>query len=160
MLHNRSAVMSLPIYIAVVVIVAAAVIAVLSISIYGILADSQLYQVEHEMDKIASEAENMFEYADWGTMVTVHIEFPASMKFVVFGGLPANGSFKPDNLTLDEKTSNNYYLVMVDGTIQTYHSNVRFSSENHNEIAIFTNGIYDLTLELEKIDGKTYVKVY
>ncbi len=49
---------------------------------------------------------------------------------------------------------------MVDGTIQTYHSNVRFSSENHNEIAILTNGIYDLTLELEKIDGRTYVKIY
>jgi len=108
MLHNRSAVMGLPTYIAVAIIVAAAVIAVLSISIYGILADSQLYQVEHEMDKIASEAENMFEYADGGTMVTVHIEFPTSMKFVVFGGLPTNGSSKPGNLALDEKTSNNY----------------------------------------------------
>ncbi|MEA3458651.1 MAG: hypothetical protein U9R21_08245 [Candidatus Thermoplasmatota archaeon] len=152
--------MGLPIYITVAIIVAAAVIAVLSISIYGILADSQLYQVEHEMDKIASEAENMFEYADGGTMITVHIEFPASMKFVVFGGLPTNGSSEPDNLTLDEKTSNNYYLVMVDGTVQTYHSNVRFSSEDYNKIAIFTSGIYDLTLELEKIDSRTYVKIY
>jgi len=102
----------------------------------------------------------MFEYADWGTMVTVHIEFPAAMKFVVFGGLPTNESSKPDNLTLDEKTSNNYYLVMVDGTVQTYHSNVRFSSKDYKKIAILTSGIYDLTLELEKIDSRTYVKIY
>lgn len=102
----------------------------------------------------------MFEYADEGTLVTVHVEFPDSMKYVVFGGMPKNGNDEPVNLFLDENTSNNYYFVMNDGTISTFHSIVRFSSYNETTITLFHPGIYDLTLELQYVGGKSYVKIY
>ncbi len=63
MLCDEKAVMGLPIYIMVAIIVAAAIIAVFSIAIHNIWIDSQIHQVECETDKIVSEAENMFEYA-------------------------------------------------------------------------------------------------
>jgi hypothetical protein len=51
----------------------------------------------------------MFEYADNGSIVTIPVQFPTSLRFIVFGYLPSNGTNEPANLTLDEKTSNNYY---------------------------------------------------
>jgi len=161
MLCNEKAVMGLSIYIVVAIIVASAIIAVFSIAIYNIWIDSQIHQVECETDKIVSEAENMFEYADEGTMVTLHADFPPTLRFIVFGGLPVNSNFEPDNITLDENTSNNYYFVMDTGRIFTYHSNARFSGKSHNEIAVLHPGVYDLKLELIKEeDGRTYVKIY
>ena len=159
-INNDDAVLGLPIYLMVAIISAAAVIAMLVLSMHHITAESQTYQVEYEIQRIISEAENMFEYADEGTLVTVHVEFPDSMSFVVFGDLPENGNAEPGDLTLDENTSNNYYFVMNDGTLSTYHSIARFSSDDETTIALFHSGIYDLTLELYYTGGKTYVKIY
>jgi hypothetical protein len=162
MLHDDKAVMGLPIYLLVAIIAATIVIAVLSIALYSIWSDSQFHQVEHEINKITSDAENMFEYADEGTSITIHVEFPSYMRFIVFGSLPRyDGISEPANITLDENTSNNYYFVMGDGQIKTAHSNARFSGKNTEEMAIFHAGTYDLKLELIKeVDGKTYVKIY
>jgi len=110
--------------------------------------------------KIISEAENMFEYADEGTLVTVSVDFSNSLKFAVFGSMPQNGVLKPTNYNLDEKMSNNYYFVTDDGTISSYSSNARFSSENISQIAVFGPGNYDLSLDLVNVGGKTYVKIY
>lgn len=159
-INNDDAVLGLPIYLMVAIISAAAVIAMLALSMHHITTESQTYQVEYEIQRIISEAENMFEYADEGTLVTVHVEFPDSMSFVVFGDLPENGGAEPDDLTLEENTSNNYYFVMNDGTLLTYHSIARFSSDDETTIALFHSGVYDLTLELYYTGGKTYVKIY
>ena len=161
MLSDKNAVMGLPVYILVAIVVAAAIIAVFSIATYNLWLDSQFHKVEYETDKIVSEAENMFEYADEGTMVTIHVEFPDAMRYIVFGGLPKNSTSVPTDLKLDENTSNNYYFVMNDGRISTSHSNARFSSKNTDEIAVFYSGVYDFKLELVKeFDGRTYVKIY
>jgi len=160
-LSDKNAVMGLPVYILVAIVIAAAVIAAFSIATYNIWLDSQFHQVEYETDKIVSEAENMFEYADEGTIITIHVKFPDAMRYIVFGGLPKNNTSVPVSLKLDENTSNNYYFVMNDGRISTSHSNARFSGKNTDEIAIFYPGVYDLKLELVKeLDGRTYVKIY
>jgi len=158
---GKKAVLGLPSYIMVALVVSAAVIAVFSLSIYNIWLDSQFHQVEYEVDKIVSEAEDMFEYADEGTMVTVHVEFPDSMRYIIFGGLPCNSSSIPVGFNLDENTSNNYCFVMDDGRSSVSHSNARFSGNRTDEIAVFYPGVYDLKLELVKgLNGRSYVKIY
>ena len=157
---DENAVLGQPVYLLVVIIIAAAIITLFSLSLQNIIMDSQIHQVEHEIDTILTEATNMFEYADEGSMVTVHVEFPTALQFIVFGGLPTNGTTEPTNLTLDENTNNNYYYVMNDGTLRLFHSNARFSSENLTQMAVFHTGTYDLTLELCYNDGKTYVTIY
>jgi len=158
---NKEAVMGLPVYLIVAIIVASAIIAVLSIGIYNVYLDSQFHKTQQEINKIVYEAENMFEYADEGTMIPIHCEFPPSMKFVVFGGLPKNKTNEVNDLTLDENTSNNYFFVMNNGKISISHSSTRFSGKNTDQIAVFYPGVYDLKLELVKeVDGKTYVKIY
>jgi len=159
-MSNKDAIMGLPIYLIVAIITATVVLAMLVLSMYNLSTETQTHQVEYEIQKITSEAENMFEYADEGTLVTVYVEFPNSMKFVVFGDLPKNRNSEPANLTLDESTSNNYYFVMNDGTCMTFHSNARFCGNDETTIALFYPGIYDLTLELQFVGGKTYVKIY
>ena len=159
-LDSKDAIMGLPIYLLVAMVTATVVIALLVLSMYNITIELQINQVEYEIQKIASEAENMFEYADEGTLVTLHVEFPDSMKFAVFGNMPENKNAEPTNLSLHDTTSNNYYFVMNDGTFASYHSNARFSGCNETTIAIFYPGIYDLRLELCTIGGNSYVKIY
>jgi len=160
MISDENAVVGLPMYLMVAIIVAAVILAIFSLSIYNVWLDAQFHQVESEIETIISEAENMFAYADNGTLITVHVEFLSSMKYLVFGDLPQNGIAEPTNLTFKENTSNSYYFVMNDGRISTAHSPVRFSSDDINEIAVFYPGVYDVTLELDKVDGRTYVKIY
>jgi len=157
---EENAVLGQPVYLLVVIIIAAAIITLFCLSLQNIIKDSQIHQVEHEIDTIMTEATNMFEYADEGSMATLHVEFPTALQFIVFGGLPTNGTREPTNLTLDENTNNNYYYVMNDGTLSVFHSNARFSSKNLAQMAIFHTGTYDLTLELCYNDGKTYVTIY
>jgi len=157
---DENAVLGQPVYLLVVIIVAAAIITLFSLSLQNIIMDSQIHQVEHEIDTILTEATNMFEYADEGSMAIVHVEFPMALQYIVFGGLPTNGTIEPTNLTLDENTNNNYYFVMNDGTLRLFHSNARFSSENLTQMAVFHSGTYDLTLELYHNGGKTYVTIY
>jgi hypothetical protein len=157
---EENAVLGQPVYLLVVIIIAAAIITLFSLSLQNIIKDSQIHQVEHEIDTIMTEATNMFEYADEGSIATVHVEFPTTLQFIVFGGLPTNDTREPTNLTLDENTNNNYYYVMNDGTLRVFHSNARFSSKNLTQIAIFHTGTYVLTLELCYYDEKTYVTIY
>jgi hypothetical protein len=158
--RNDYAIMGYPVYLLVAIIVASVIIGLIAISVYNIWMDSQRHQVEYVTDSIISEAENMFEYADEGTVVSVSVEFPSSMRFVVFGSLPEQGTATPTDFTLDENVSNNYYYVMSDGSCATFHSNARFSGEQTNETAVFYPGSYDLTLELVKVEGRSYVKIY
>jgi hypothetical protein len=157
---DENAVLGQPVYLLVIIIVTAAIIMLFSLSLQNIIIDSQIHQIEHEIDTILTEATNMFEYADEGSIATVHVEFPSALRFIVFGGLPTNGTIEPTNFTLDENTNNNYYYVLNDGTLRSFHSNARFSDKNLTQIAVFHTGIYDLTLELWYQDGKTYVTIY
>jgi len=157
---NKSAILGLPVYLIVAIITASGVITILLISSYHISMESQYYEVENEIQKIINEAENMFEYSDDGTLVTIHVEFPNSLKFIVFGDIPKLDNSEPENLTLSENTSNNYYFVMRDGTSKTFHTYVRFSGKNNTLISLLRPGIYDIYLEQSYIRGKSYVKIY
>jgi len=154
---DRDAVVGQPISLLVILLVAGVITTLLCLSIPNLIKESQLQQVEGEIDRILTEATNMFEYADNGSLRTVSVEFPTSMRFVVFGQVPRNGTNEPANLTLDENTSNNYYYVMDDGTVRTFHSNARFSDHNMTQMALFHSGAYDIILELSQKEGKTYL---
>ncbi|MEA2055971.1 MAG: hypothetical protein U9O49_03985 [Candidatus Thermoplasmatota archaeon] len=160
MFSDDTAVLGLPSFLVVSIIVTAAVLSVFSISVYHLILDSEYDVTCSEIDLIISEAENMYEYANEGTLKTMQVEFPSSLKFAVFGGLPKNGNSEPEDLTLDENTSNNYYFVTTDGSFSG-HSNVFFSGYETDQIAVLHYGAYDVNLELVKDEnGKTYVKIY
>ena len=157
---DEKAVIGQPIYLLIAGIVTAVIIALFLVSFQSITTESQIHMVDHEIDKILTQSTTMFEYANEGTLVTVHVDFPSSMRFIVFGSLPRNDTRQPTNLSINETTSNNYYYVMGDGTIHTGHSIARFSAENKTQIALLHTGSYDLKLELCSDGEKTYVKIY
>ena len=159
-INNKRAVIGMPVYLLVAIVVAGVIIGLFAIAIYNSIKNSQTEQVKNEIEKIISEAENMFEYADEGTLITVSVDFSDALNFVVFGSMPQNGVLKPTDFTLNDDMSNNYYFVTDDGTILSYSSNARFSSEDISKIAFFGPGYHDLNLELVNVGGKTYVKIY
>jgi hypothetical protein len=154
---DRNAVVGQPIGLLVIVFVAGLITTVLCLAIPTLLREFQIQSVEIELDKVLTEVTTMFEYADNGSLRTVSVVFPSSMRFVVFGDVPRNGTNEPANLTIVENTSNNYYYVMDDGTIRTFHSNARFSNHNMTQILLFHSGSYGITLRLCQKEGKTYL---
>ena len=162
-IDNEKAVLGMPVYLLVAIFVSALIISLFVLSINTAINNSKVEEIKSEIEKIISEAENMFEYADEGTLVTVSVDFSESLRFVAFGSMPQNGVSQPTDYTLDETMSNNYYFVANDGKISSYSSNARFSSDDTTQIALFGPGSYDLKLELVKVidknGGKTYVTI-
>jgi archaellum component FlaG (FlaF/FlaG flagellin family) len=157
---DDDAVVGQPISLLIAAFVAAVIIAIFLVSLVTMTLESQTHMVEHQIDKIISQSTTMFEYAKEGAFSSVHVDFPSSMRFIVFGGLPKNNTEQPTNLSENDLMSNSYYYVMVDGSIHTGHSNVRFSARNSSQVALFHPGSYYLDLELVIEGEKTYVKIY
>jgi hypothetical protein len=160
LIKETSAILGQPFYLLIVILVSAIIIGMLLLSLQQMMNDAQIHHIEHEINRIVTEATNMFEYADEGTCKTLQVRFPDSLRYIVFGGLPVNGTGEPSLLLLSESTSNSFYFVMVDGSIHTYHSNVRFSNQNFTEAVLLHSGAYTLTLELGLYEEKTYVTMY
>lgn len=154
------ALIGFPSYLLVAIITSSLIIGVFSFSLMNMINNSKNEIIKKEIEKIINEAENMFEYADTGSLVSLHVDFPDSLRFVVFGDIPMNGANLPNDKSLDEKTSNNYYYVLEDNSILSFSSHTRFSSNNTDEICILKKGSYNLKLELVNYEGKTYVKIY
>jgi len=154
---TEQAVLGQPMSLLIIILVAGVIFTVFCLLTPALMRDAQLHQVESEIDKILIEATTMFDYAEYGSRVTVHVEFPESLRFIVFGHLPSTITNEPVNQTFDETTSNNYYLVMNDGTVHAYHSNARFSNQDMNQWMLFRSGSYDITLQLCQKEGVSYV---
>lgn len=159
--NNNQAVIGLPIYLTIAIIVATMIIGILVYGIFVGMQNAQAHLVEKQIDEILTEAEQMYEQADFGSLRTISVDFPTSMRFVVFGSPPIDGNKRPNNYINDEKTSNNYYFVMDDGNIYTGKSNAKFSGEDTKNFALFGAGQHNLRIELYKEKGEpTYVKIY
>jgi len=154
---DTDAVIGQPIGLLIILLIAGVIISMLFLTVPTLLRDSEQQKVEGEINRILTEAMNMFEYADNGSVLTVPVQFPSSMRYLIFGSFQRNGTNEMMNLSLDEKTSNNYYYVMNDGNVRIFRSNVRFSNHNMTEAAIFYSRTKTITLELCQREGKTYV---
>ena len=159
MRNDDHAVVGMPVYLFVAFLVASVVITVFMLSVHGLFQESQTNQLHHELGKIVREAETMYEYADDGTVKTIEVDFPSSLRSIVFGALPNNTTGQLENQTLDEQTSNNYYYVLNDDSFQVFHSSARFSSNDTGKIAVLYPGTHTLILELRLVEGRTYVTI-
>jgi len=156
---NNFAVLGMPVYLTVAVITASAVFAIFVYSILNVTEESQTDIVKKQIEKIITDAENMFEYAESGSKIKIEVDFPHSMNFAIFGKM-AESIYEPTNLELNESISNNYYFVMQNREVCSYSSNARFCGKETDEIAILHHGEYPVFLELVYSGGKTYVKIY
>ncbi len=154
---NKNAVAGEPITLLVIFLTAGIILTLFFLSIPNLIKESHRQQVETEIDKIMVEAATMYEYAENGTNKTIPIKFPSSLRFIVFGAVPTQGSDEPTNLSLDDHTSNNYFYVLKDGSIHRFHSNARFSNHNMTQVMVFHPGCFTITLQLCQKEGTTYV---
>jgi competence protein ComGC len=88
---DRDAVVGQPISLLMVLIVAGIITTLLCLSIPYLMKESQIQNVEGEIDRILIEATNMFEYADNGSLRTISVEFPSSLH----GMVPMNQQISP-----------------------------------------------------------------
>ena len=160
LLNDNHALVGYPVFLVVALITTTAILAIFATSLHHINIETQTHQIEHEIQKIITQAEYMFAYADEGSQVTIRVDFPGSLRYIIFGGMPNSTNPNLHNLTAPEHTSNNYYYVLEDGTTAIFHSFVRFSGKNETSPALFHSGYHYLTLELCRIQTRSYVKIY
>ncbi len=160
LIYDKKAMTGFPIYFLVAIIISSLIISIFTISISEMIKKSKKDLLKNEIEKIIANAENMFEYADTGTVINLKTNFPDTLDFLVFGGIPESLNKKPSKFIFNEKTSNNYYYKLKDGTINCFSSHVRFCGKNSNELSILFKGENFLVLELVKEYNKTYVKIY
>lgn len=154
------ALVGMPIYLLIAIATSSIIIAIFSLSIINMVQSAELDSIKKEIEKIVSEAENMFEYADSGTLLTINVNLPSSLNKLVFGSIPKKNIFDDKDIIFDENTSNNYFFIMDDATVNVYSSSARFTGKNISQIVVLKPGRYNLILELVKNQGKTYVKIY
>jgi hypothetical protein len=154
---NKNAVVGQPIAFLVVFIIAGVILTLFFLSIPGLMKETHQQQIEAEINKIAVEASTMFEYTENGTSKSIPVKLPSSLRFIVFGSTPTQGTNEPTDLRLDERTSNNYYYVLNDGTIRLFHTTARFSNHNMTQIVIYHPGCFTITLQTRQTEGNTYV---
>jgi len=154
------ATIAMPVFLLVVILSATLIIYIFSISVRDVIKNSEETKIKNQIEKIVTEAENMYEYAESGTILTINVDFPKALRFIIFGGLPTNGNNEPTNMKINEQTSNNYYYVISDNRIFTYSSNARFSGFSIDEMCLLEHGNYCLKIELVQNDGRSYVKIY
>jgi len=157
---NSFAVMGYPVYLTVAIIVTAAVLAVFVQSAVFISESTDDHMIAQELHKIVTEAQNMYEYADEGTLVTVQLKLPDSLHFAVFGDMPKPGYGLPSDLIRShENLSNHYYYVLNNGEMSMFHIPARFCGEDVNDIVLLRPGTLDLVLELKKYGERSYVQI-
>ena len=105
---RNKAVTGLPIALLVALIVTSIGLSLLSLSVFHFWNNTQEHQTIAEVEKIVSEAETMFAYANEGTMVQMSVELPHTVNTLVFGTILRDTTRDPSTITLDENLSNNY----------------------------------------------------
>ncbi len=144
-----------PIFLTVSLITAVLTMTFLYITIENLHRNIEIREIEKQLSIIISKAETMSIYANNISIQTLQIHFPSSLQLVVLGGIPSNTG-RP---IITNKTCNQYYYMMKDGTIKIYHSKICFSSEN-NDAIILTPGMHTITLKIYEKNRGSYVTVY
>lgn len=171
LIKDDLAVEGLPIRLLVSVVLLAVVVSIAASALSSFLAGSDEQLLLAEMDKILTRSESMFAgggardlnmSGDFGAKQHVRVEIPGGVRFVVFGAMP-RGADAP--IVRSPTESNNYYYVMGDARIQTGSSSALFVGYDGINFdpgrpVVLYPGLYDLTLELVKYSGKSYVMIY
>lgn len=155
------ALLGYPMYLGVALLVTSAVLGVFVQSTMIMTQEADDHLVLQELQRLVVEAENMYEYADQGSRVTLHLHLPSSFYFAVFGDNPRSDWSYPASLDRSHSmTSNQWYYVMNSGQSSVFHSSVRFCGTTDETIAILGPGELTVVLELKHHEeGISYVHI-
>ena len=110
---DKRGAMELPIQHTVAVIVAAVAIAGMLVAIHSLWQEYEEKKAIEEVEKIVDEAEKIYGMGEEGTVVTLKIDIPNSVKKIVFG-------------STDKALQNHYYIIMNWGKNISSFSNAKF----------------------------------
>jgi hypothetical protein len=155
-LKNDKAVEGMPMRIMVTVVIFAVILGLTGKAASDFIGDVKEKKLMDELDRIEKRASVMYAAGGGrdinnpedllGTVERIRVNIPDNAAFVVFGGMPDGAA--------DARTDNVYYYVLNNGRVQAKSSIARFSGP-----AVFYPGEYEMTLELIRNNGGTYVAI-
>jgi len=153
-----SAVFDLPMFLVVVVIVSLIGLSVLFGSLWILDHSSSQQTIDYELNSIIETCEQMIELSSQGSLLTKEIEFPSSVSYVVFGGIPISAGC--EEIVWDVNSSNAYGYVLDNGDVFISYATCSFCGNTFGDAAIFPQGKHTVYLESISVDGESYVKIY
>jgi type II secretory pathway pseudopilin PulG len=153
---HDSAVIGLPIYLTVVAVVLGFGLLLLSGSLQDVFQRREKEQCEETLNRVLNEAAHLNAYASVEATTTMTLTVPGSIRLLVFGGLPTTEG----QIFHDSRTSTNYYYIAEDGSVWTGHVQARLCGANVSCPAVFTPGMYHLTLKLLETEEGAYVAIW
>jgi len=159
MKRENKAVIGIPTYLLVIIIVTAVITGMLAIGITSLQRNLCRQQVINQINTIVNKAEVISAASYDETVLTFKVTFPKDMKKAVFGALPIN---KSENITFHQNilTEKSLCVLFDDNHRFIKHSPVRFCDRSGKSYATLSSGSYHLVLEVTQMNGESYVKIY
>ncbi len=158
MTGKDSAVFDLPMFLVVVVIVSLIGLSVVIGSLWALDKSASQQALDVQLDSIIGTCEQMLEFSSQGSLLSEEIEFPSSVSYVVFGGIPISAGF--EGIVWDSNSSNAYGYVLDNGDVFISYATCSFCGNTFGEVAILPEGKHTVCLESIDMDGESCVKVY
>lgn len=168
--NKKHALIEISFNLVIIVVILTLVIALLLNGLLYSINESELNQINKQIDTIISEGEHMSSLASSGSNKTINVYFPQKLKWAVFGkkinnevSINNNELIYP-NLSISNKKEQNeglyYCYLLKDGTFDLGQTDIQFRSNNISEAAILFSGNYQVIMQLKQTQkGNCYVQL-
>ncbi|MFO8077906.1 MAG: hypothetical protein R6U21_04630 [Thermoplasmatota archaeon] len=160
MKRDETAIMSLPTYLLIIVVVTAIAIILLTMGALDLQKNLQKQQIENQLETIMMKAKTMSTAAVDETTLIISVDFPNQMKTAVFGAIPQENETNKPFFLRNNHTKKSLCAILDDHQQIIKHSSMLFSGESIETYAELPSGSYDIMLRLIQRNGETYVQVF
>ncbi len=141
-MKDKKGVLELPMQYIIAIVVAGIAISLMSIAAYNLWKDYELKKAIKEVKRIVDEAELIYTVGSEETNVALDVNFPSSIKEIVFG-------------SSSKYLANRYYILMKWGENKSFYAkNVKFKK------TILYSSTKRISLELREDEGERYVEIF
>jgi len=155
---NDDAILNLPSYLLVVVIITTLLFTVLIQGVLIFKEQSQLKEMERAIEHIISSAEYLTTHGKQGSRIAKTIAIPSCINFVSFGLPPTQIIKKMGFENKSSFPSNIYVICYTDGRIEFEYVDFSFASDHPLDSYLLSEGSHKLFIEIIELQGNTYVR--
>ena len=160
MKNNETAIISLPTYLLVIIIVASIATVLLTMGVFDLQKNLQTQQIENQIETILMKAETISAASVDETNLILTVDFPNQMKTTVFGAVPSQNSTNELSFLRTNYTKKSISVVFDNHQQIIKHTSISFSGKSVETYGELVPGSYDIVLKLIQQNGETYVQIY
>lgn len=160
MKSNETAIISLPTYLLVVIIVTSIATILLTMGVFDLQKNLQTQQIENQIETILMKAKTISAASVDESSLILTVDFPQQMKTTVFGAVPSQNNTNEASFLRTNYTKKSISVVFEDHQQIIKHTSTLFSGKSVETYGELAPGSYEIVLKLVQQNGETYVQIY